>query len=104
MSRSETSPETFPETFAETTAVEPSPAKATLDRRKRLEQGVRALALIDKCRRATNDPNAGLAIERRIVERELLDLNEPGFRQTPTQAPRAVRSVVIPVRRIPWPS
>ena len=97
MSRPETSPETFPET----TAVEPSAAKATLDFKERLEQGVRALALIDECRRATNDRNAGLAIERRIVGRELLDLDEPGFRQTPTQAPRAVRNIVIPVRRIP---
>lgn len=93
MSRPRTSPETF--------TARPSPAKETLALQKRLEEGVRALGAIDECRRATNDPNAGLAFERRIVARELLDLDEPCPGQASAQTPRVVRNIVIPVRRIP---
>ena len=80
-----------------------SPARATLDHKQRLENGARLLALIDECRRATNNSDAGLAIERLIVGRELIELDDLGFRPTPGQTPGAVRDVVIPVRRIPGP-
>ena len=88
-----------PETFT----AEPSRASATLDRKQRLEKGVLCLALIDEWRRATNNPNAGLATERLLVGRELLELDDLGLRPTPAETPRVVRNVVIPVRRIPGP-
>ena len=83
--------------------MEHSPANATVECKQRLEKGVRLLAFIDEWRRATNNPNAGLAIERLIVERELLELDDSGFRPTPGLPPGAARNVVIPVRRVPGP-
>ena len=84
----------------ETSTVKSSPPRPTLSAKQRLESSARALAVIDDWRRTTNTPSAGLTIERQIINRELLDLEEPDLTPTAAPSPRAVRPVVIPVRRI----
>lgn len=57
--------------------------------RERLESGVRILEAIDR-RRAAGFPGAGWAIERRIVDRELRDLEREWRAHPPAPTPAAM--------------
>ncbi|MCL6508965.1 MAG: hypothetical protein K6T59_18305 [Bryobacteraceae bacterium] len=57
--------------------------------KERLESGVRILEAIDR-RRAAGFPGAGWAIERRIVDRELRDLEREWRAHPPERMPAAM--------------
>ncbi|MFN7996991.1 MAG: hypothetical protein U0Q18_25480 [Bryobacteraceae bacterium] len=58
---------------------------------ERLRYGADTLAIIDRRRAEEDDPHIGIAIERKIVDRELLDL-EHASRHFPNHSGLVVRS------------
>jgi hypothetical protein len=63
--------------------------------KSRLERGVAVLAAIDQRRHQTDDPSVGAAVERYIVDRELIDLVAEVMAEVPEST-----EIHIPKRRI----